>query len=293
MTARTIDLNADLGESYGVYRYGADEAIMELITSANVACGFHAGDPLVIQASVRLAHDRGIRIGAHVGLPDPLGFGRREMTISAAEAYAYTLYQIGALDAFLRPHRIPMTHVKPHGALYMMAAQDAKLAEGVARAVAEFDPGLALYTLPASALAESGRAHGLRVIGEFFADRPYTGTEVTMFGWTLDELGPPAYAADRVSAMLADPRFDNVGTICVHSDTPQAPLIMTEVRRRVIDEGHCLAALTRLGASSGKDVLSDLFPAKRNRGRLATGIGDQGPIGPDPGPWGERARHHR
>jgi UPF0271 protein len=238
VTARPIDLNADLGESYGVYRYGADEALMELVTSANVACGFHAGDPLVIQESVRLAHEHDVRIGAHVGLPDPLGFGRREMAISPADAYAYTMYQIGALDAFLRPDLIPMTHVKPHGALYMMAARDIAVAEGVARAVADFDTDLAIYALPGSALAEAGESHGLRVVGEFFADRPYDGTEVTMFGWTYDQLGSPADAADRVGRMLADPRFDAVGTICVHSDTQQAPLIMAEVRRRLVDEGH-------------------------------------------------------
>lgn len=241
MTARPIDLNADLGESYGVYRYGADEALMELITSANVACGFHAGDPLVIQESVRLAHEHGVRIGAHVGLPDPLGFGRREMTISAADAYAYTMYQIGALHAFLRPDRIPMTHVKPHGALYMMAARDIVLAEGVARAVADFDLDLAIYALPGSALAEAGSSLGLRVVGEFFADRPYDGTEVTMFGWTYEQLGSPGDAADRVGRMLADPRFDEVGTICVHSDTRQAPLIMAEVRKRLLDAGHDLS----------------------------------------------------
>ncbi|MFE9612669.1 5-oxoprolinase subunit PxpA [Streptomyces sp. NPDC006012] len=240
MTARELDLNADLGESYGVYRYGADEAMMKLITSANIACGFHAGDPLVLQESVRLAHENGVRIGAHVGLPDPLGFGRREVAITPSEAHAYTLYQLGALDAFLRPRRIAMHHVKPHGALYMMASRDPVLADGVARAVADFDRKLAVYALPGSALAEAGHHHGLRVVGEFFADRPYDGTEVTMFGWTYDQLGSPADTADRVSGMLADPRFDEVGTVCVHSDTQQAPLLMATVRKRIIDEGHQL-----------------------------------------------------
>jgi UPF0271 protein len=237
---REFDLNADLGESFGVYRYGADEAMMKLITSANIACGFHAGDPLVIQESVRLAHEHGVRIGAHVGLPDPLGFGRREVAITPSEAYAYTMYQLGALDAFLRPQRISMNHVKPHGALYMMASRDPVLADGVARAIADFDQNLSVYALPDSALAETGRRVGLRVIGEFFADRPYDGTQVTMFGWTYDQLGSPEDAADRVSRMIADPRFDAVGTICVHSDTKQAPLIMATVRKRLVDESHHL-----------------------------------------------------
>jgi 5-oxoprolinase (ATP-hydrolysing) subunit A len=238
VNARSIDLNADLGESRGVYRYGADEAMMPLITSANIACGFHAGDPLVMQASVRLAHAHGVRIGAHIGLPDPLGFGRREMSISVAEAHAYALYQLGALDAFLRPDRIPLAHVKPHGALYMMASRDAGLAEALSRAIADFDAGLALYALPGSALAEAGRARGLRVVGEFFADRPYDGAEVTMFGWTYEQLGSPVDSGDRVSKMLADPLFDTVETICVHGDTLQAPQILTEVRRQLLEEGH-------------------------------------------------------
>jgi UPF0271 protein len=235
---RTIDLNADLGESYGAYRYGADEAMMSLITSANIACGFHAGDPLVIQSSVRLAHEHGVRIGAHVGLPDRLGFGRREMNISAADAYAYTVYQLGALDGFLRSDHIPMTHVKPHGALYTMATDNAELAEGIARAVSDFDPGLALYALPGSALAKAGAAYRLTVVGEFFADRPYDGDDVVMFGWDYEQLGSPADAADRVTTMLADPRFDAVSTICVHSDTRDAPHIMSTVRGRLIDDGH-------------------------------------------------------
>jgi UPF0271 protein len=258
VTARSIDLNADLGESYGAYRYGADEAMMPLITSANIACGFHAGDPLVIHAAVRLAHEHGVRIGAHVGLPDPLGFGRREMNISAADAHAYTLYQIGALDGFLRRDRIPMTHVKPHGALYMMAADNAVLAEGIARAVADFNPDLALYALPHSALAEAGEAYRLSVVNEFFADRPYDGTKVTMFDWTYDQLGSPADAADRVAKMLSNQQFDTVETICVHSDTRDAPLIMVEVRHRLIDDGH------EVGCSAG-----DAFPPGRTEAELA------------------------
>jgi UPF0271 protein len=234
VTGRTgIDLNADLGESYGAYTYGADEAMMPLITSANIACGFHAGDPLVIQAAVQSAYEHGVRIGAHVGLPDPLGFGRRELQISPADAYAYTLYQLGALDGFLRRDGITMQHVKPHGALYMMAAGNADLAEAIARAVADFDPGLAIYTLPDSALAKAAVAVDLPVVGEYFADRPYQDTTVSMFGWTYEQLGTPTDAADRVTAMLTDPRFADVSTICVHSDTHEGPAILAAVRDRL------------------------------------------------------------
>ncbi|HEX9228543.1 MAG TPA: 5-oxoprolinase subunit PxpA, partial [Arthrobacter sp.] len=175
---RSLDLNADLAESFAVYGYGADSEIMPLITSANVACGFHAGDPRVIQQAVELAAAHDVRIGAHVGLPDRLGFGRRVMDISPEDAYAYTLYQIGALDGFLRPHGITMTHVKPHGALYMMVSSDALLADSVAAAIAAFDQRLFVYALPASQLATAAGRRGLAVIPEFFADRPYTGTDV-------------------------------------------------------------------------------------------------------------------
>lgn len=234
---RSLDLNADLAEGFAVYDYGADSEIMPLITSANVACGFHAGDPRVIQQAVELAAAHDVRIGAHVGLPDRLGFGRRVMDISPEDAYAYTLYQIGALDGFLRPHGITMTHVKPHGALYMMVSSDALLADSVAAAIAAFDQRLFVYALPASQLAIAAGRRGLAVIPEFFADRPYTGTDVAMFGWDYADIGRPVDAADRVEKMLWDPAFDAVRTICVHSDTRDAPEIMSAVRTRILDAG--------------------------------------------------------
>jgi UPF0271 protein len=224
-----VDLNADLGESFGVYRYGEDEAMMRLITSANVACGFHAGDPQVMRDTVRVAAERNVRIGAHVGLPDLAGFGRRFLRISAAEAYAMTLYQVGALDGFLRSESVPMTHVKPHGALYMTAATDRPIADAIVAAVSAFDPSLELYALPGSALAQAGADAGLVVVNEYFADRPYSGSEVTMFGWTYEQIGGPEDAAGRVDRMLHDPRFAEVRTVCVHSDTRDAPVIMRAV----------------------------------------------------------------
>jgi UPF0271 protein len=237
-----MDLNADLGESYGIYRYGNDEELMPLITSANVACGFHAGDPHTIRKTVKLACEHHVSIGAHVGLPDPLGFGRREMRISGPEAYDYTLYQLGALDAFLRPEGAEMKHVKPHGALYMMATEDRRLADGIAAAVTAFNPALTLFALPGSALDDAGNEHGLAVIHEFFADRPYTGSEVTMFGWDYDQIGSPQDAAQRVSTMLTDPAFNTIETVCVHSDTRGAPEIMASVRARLQQDGILLAA---------------------------------------------------
>lgn len=225
-----LDLNADMGESFGVYKYGEDDSLLDLVTSANIACGFHAGDPNTMLASVEKALARGVRIGAHVGLPDRLGFGRRYMAITRQDAYSYTVFQLSALDGFVRVSGGKMAHVKPHGALYMMACADNAVADGIVQAVAEYDSALAIYALPNSVLADSAHQGGLDVYPEFFADRPYKGTSVEMFGWTYDQIGGPTEAAQRVSAMLEDPAFDAVRTVCVHSDTQGAPEIAKMVR---------------------------------------------------------------
>lgn len=219
---KEIDLNCDLGESYSVYSYGMDKEIMPYIRSANIACGFHAGDPTVMRQTVELAHSHGVRIGAHVGFPDRLGFGRREMKISAEEAYDYILYQIGALSAFLTVKDIPLSHVKLHGAFYMMACHHEEIAKAAVEAVYAFDKNLELYTLPACTLAEQARMKGLQVIPEFFADRPYNQNRVRMFDWKKEELGTERDIAIRAKeAMLSNLNEDTeLKTVCVHSDTP-------------------------------------------------------------------------
>lgn len=170
---RAIDLNCDMGESFGAWTMGEDAAVMPWISSANIACGFHAGDPEVMLRTVRLARDCGVAIGAHVSLPDLQGFGRREMRVSPAEAHAFTLYQIGALAAIARAERMAVRHVKPHGALYNMAARDLPLAEAIAIAVRDADPALVLFGLSGSALIAAGKHAGLAVANEAFADRSY------------------------------------------------------------------------------------------------------------------------
>ena len=170
---RAIDLNCDMGESFGVWQMGQDAQVMPWITSANIACGFHAGDFSTMQQTVLLAKAHGVAIGAHVSLPDLQGFGRRELRVTPNETYAMTLYQIGALAAFARAAGTRVAHVKPHGALYNMAARDAALAEAIARATRDFDPGLILFGLAGSALPEAGAAVGIRVAHEAFADRRY------------------------------------------------------------------------------------------------------------------------
>ena len=169
----TIDLNCDMGESFGAWTLGQDAALMPYLTSANIACGFHAGDPAVMRQTVRLALQHGVAIGVHPGLPDLVGFGRRNMDISADEAFEMVVYQLGALGAVARAEGGVLHHVKPHGALYNMAATNAALAEAIAEAVYKVQPELVLYGLAGSELTKASEKIGLRTAHEVFADRTY------------------------------------------------------------------------------------------------------------------------
>ncbi|MGM0751031.1 MAG: LamB/YcsF family protein [Bacillota bacterium] len=168
-----IDLNCDLGESFGTYTIGQDEEMMKFVSSVNVACGFHAGDPLVMKQTVTNALNHNLKIGAHPGLPDLQGFGRRMIHVTPEEAYALVQYQIGALLAFVKAQGGMLSHVKPHGALYNMAAKDFSLATSIAEAVYDLDPELILFGLSQSELTKAGEETGLRVAHEVFADRTY------------------------------------------------------------------------------------------------------------------------
>jgi len=168
-----VDLNCDLGESFGRYKLGEQKEILKYVTSANVACGFHAGDPSVMRETVKLAIENGVKIGAHPGLPDLNGFGRREMKITPQEGYDIVVYQIGALNGFLATFGEQMQHVKPHGALYNMAAKDSELAHAIAQAVYDVSPSLVLFGLAGSELTTAGESIGLRTAHEVFADRTY------------------------------------------------------------------------------------------------------------------------
>ncbi|MFS0690708.1 5-oxoprolinase subunit PxpA [Sporosarcina sp. 179-K 8C2 HS] len=171
--AFVVDLNCDMGESFGAYVMGNDEAILETITSANIACGFHAGDPTTMRKTVQLALENKVGIGAHPGLQDLAGFGRREMAISVEQAFDLVVYQIGALSAFVKAEGGQMQHVKPHGALYNMAAVNRELSEAVAKAVYKVDPELILFGLAGSELVRAGERIGLKTAHEVFADRTY------------------------------------------------------------------------------------------------------------------------
>jgi len=170
---KMIDLNCDMGEAFGNYAMPNDEKLMDYITSANIACGFHAGDPAVMQQAVALALKKGVAIGAHPGLPDLQGFGRREMKITPNEAYQLTLYQIGALSAFVKAAGGELHHVKAHGALYNMAAKDSTLAKAIVQAVCDFDRGLILYALAGSKMIAEAEKAGIVIASEVFADRSY------------------------------------------------------------------------------------------------------------------------
>ncbi|MCE3003090.1 MAG: 5-oxoprolinase subunit PxpA, partial [Xanthomonadaceae bacterium] len=199
-----IDLNCDLGESFGAWTMGEDEAVLPHVSSANVACGFHAGDPTVMRRTVALAKAAGVAIGAHVSLPDLQGFGRREMKVSPEECHDFVLYQVGALAAIARAQGVGLSHVKPHGALYNMAARDAALATAIAHAVRDADRALVLYGLSGSALVAAGEAAGLRVAHEVFADRGYRADgALAPRGTPGAVIDDPALAAERAAAFAA------------------------------------------------------------------------------------------
>jgi len=248
-----IDLNSDLGESFGAWSMGDDAGVLAHVTSANIACGFHAGDPDTMRRTVALARDAGVAIGAHVALPDLAGFGRREMRVSAAEAHAMTLYQLGALHAFTREAGVPLRHVKPHGALYAMAARDAELAAAIATAVRAFDPALVLVGLAGSALPRAGTAAGLGVAHEAFADRRYDADATLAPRRESDAV--IAAVDDAVAQALAIVMRGEVvardgsrvrlqaDTLCVHGDRAEAALFARRLREALEGAGVRVGAL--------------------------------------------------
>ena len=244
MTGRTMDLNCDMGESFGAWRMGADADVMPWITSANVACGFHGGDFSTMRQTVALARRHGVAIGAHVSLPDLQGFGRRELRVTADEAYAMTLYQIGALDAFARAAGGGVAHVKPHGALYNMAAKDALLAAAIARAVRDAGSGLILVGLAGSELPKAGAALGLPVAQEAFADRRYEAdgslTPRSEHDAVIHDVDAAVAQAVRIATKgNVETRTGTLSiradTICVHGDRPDAAVFARALREALED----------------------------------------------------------
>lgn len=248
-----VDLNSDLGESFGNYKLGMDEEILEYVSSANVACGWHAGDPLVMEKTIALAKAKNTAVGAHPGFPDLMGFGRRNMAVTPAEAKAYVKYQLGALSAFTKSQGIAIQHVKPHGALYNMAAVDEKLARAMCEAVYEVDPEIIFMGLAGSKMIEAAEAVGLKAASEVFADRAYNddGTLVSrkLAGAVIQD---KELAIRRVVRMVKEGKVESINgkevaikadSICVHGDNPKALEFVKQIRETLLAEGVAIQNL--------------------------------------------------
>lgn len=237
-----VDINCDLGESYGAFKVGNDAEIMPYITSANIACGFHAGDPITIAQTIALAKKHGVAIGAHPGYPDLMGFGRREMQLTREEAKSYIIYQVGALQGFAKIYGMRLQHVKPHGAMYNMTVKDKELSEAIAEAVKELDHNLIVFAPPKSVMARIAAETELPVACEFFADRAYNpdGSLVSRrhAGSIIEE---PKKVVERAVQAVKEGTVEtfygeilelgNVHTICVHGDTPTAVKLAEALRK--------------------------------------------------------------
>ena len=251
-TRATVDLNADIGEGFGRYRIEGDEALLRMISSANIACGFHAGDANTMAETVSRCRDAGVAVGAHPGFPDLLGFGRRRMEVAPAEVANMVVYQMGALDGFARVAGVRLHHVKLHGALYNMAATDPELADAVAQAVLTYDPLLPLVASGGSCMDEAARRVGLTVVREVFADRAYRPD-----GTLVDRGTPGAVltdanaAAARIARLIRDGRIVaqdgtllnlTAESICVHGDNEAALAMVAAIRRELAAAGITVRA---------------------------------------------------
>jgi UPF0271 protein len=250
-----IDLNSDMGESFGAYTIGHDTGLMKSITSANVAAGFHAGDPSVLRDTIRSAKQHGVAVGAHPGFPDLVGFGRRELNVTPREAEDMVLYQVAAVAGVAAAEGVTLQHVKPHGALFNMAVRNAELAAAIARAVAAFSRDLILFGLPGSEILAAGRAAGLRVAAEVFADRAYEAD-----GALASRRKPNAVIHDPDAVVVRAVRMVkeksvvaidgstvplDADTICVHGDTPGSDQLAAKIRAGLEAAGVTVKAISR------------------------------------------------
>lgn len=248
-----VDLNCDLGEAFGNYSFGGDDQIIPLITSANIACGFHAGDQHVMNQTVELAKANGVGIGAHPGLPDLQGFGRRNMDLSTKEIYDIVIYQLGALSGFCNVHQVKINHVKPHGALYQMGARDKAIAHAIAQAVYDFDKSLIYVGLSNTLLVTEAQAVGLTTASEVFADRRYEDNGQLVSRKESDALiTDTEEAIEQVVKMVKSQKVVTknnkeidiqADTICVHGDGEHALEFVTKIRDRLKKEGVSISKL--------------------------------------------------
>lgn len=242
-----IDLNCDLGESFGRYKLGMDEEVIPLISSANIACGWHASDPVIMAKTVHMAKENGVSVGAHTGFPDLMGFGRRNMTLTAEEAKTYTMYQLGALQAFCTAEGIRVSHVKPHGAFYNMAVKDYELAVAICEGIKAAGEGIALMGLSSSNMIMAARQTGIPFIQEVFADRAYEDD-----GALVARSKPGAMIEDeeeaiaRVIRMIKEGKVTSLSgkdisiqadSVCVHGDGEKALTFVKRIRAALEAEG--------------------------------------------------------
>ena len=254
MSAR-VDLNCDMGESFGAYRIGADDDVFPFITSANVACGFHGGDPTVMRTTLSKARERGVAVGAHPGFPDLIGFGRRNMDVTPDDAYDLVVYQVGALMGFAKAAGLELQHVKAHGALYNMAAAKPDLAAAIARAVRDVDRQLVLFGLPGSHLISEGESAGLTTAGEAFADRNYMNDGSLVSRRRADaQVHDADEAVRRAIRMVREGKVRSVDgqevplkvdTICLHGDGPHAVEFAQRLRTAFSNDGIAVQSLGR------------------------------------------------
>ncbi len=252
-----VDLNCDLGESFGRFKLGEQEEILKYITSANIACGFHSGDPTVMRETVKLAIDQGVKIGAHPGLPDLNGFGRREMAITPQEGYDMVVYQIGALQGFLATFNEEMQHVKPHGALYNMAAKDQALAEAIAQAVYDVSPSLILFGLADSELTKAGEKIGLRTAHEFFSDRTYQAdgsltsrSQPNAMITEREQSAAQVIKAVKEGKVLSQQQTEvalRADTVCIHGDGEHALAFAEYLQETLVNNQITISAIGKWG----------------------------------------------
>ncbi|MFD1211016.1 LamB/YcsF family protein [Arthrobacter sp. GCM10027362] len=257
MNTASIEINCDMGEGYGRWRFAPDEEFMPYVSAANIACGFHAGDPRIMRRTVRAAIAQGLQIGAHVALPDLMGFGRRRMAVSAEELQDYTLYQIGALKAFVEAEGSSLSHVKPHGVMYVMSLEDAELAEAVIAAVAEIDSALLLYSFDKRHAELAGR-FGIRLVQEGFADLAYDDAgnliiEREKQAWDPALVSSRAIRLVREGKVTAESGRDLdilPESICLHGDAPNSVDVIRTVWQSLHNSGISVRPLTKTGNAS-------------------------------------------
>ncbi|MCM3160766.1 LamB/YcsF family protein [Metabacillus litoralis] len=244
--AKKIDLNCDMGESFGAYKLGMDEEVIKLISSANIACGFHAGDPNVMDQTVAMAKEYNVGIGVHIGYPDLLGFGRRDIDISRKDLMNYIIYQIGALEAFCRKHHVEIQHVKAHGSMGNMSFVNRTIADAIVDAVYEVLPETKIFVLPGTEIHKASEEKGLSSVLEVFADRAYNN-DLTLVSRKIpgSVITDPQEAAENVLRMIIDGKAKTIDgefidikadSVCVHGDTQGALDIVRFIRKRIEEE---------------------------------------------------------